>query len=139
MAAALSVIGSLISGLFGMGAAAKQSKADKQAAGTVQAAGEKAQGNTQTMLADSQATLNPYTSTGATAETSLGNAMQMGLNGQGPMASYTGSFQAPTAAQAEATRTGVSRLTLQRELSASITQLNALMGRPPSSPLAAAA
>jgi outer membrane protein TolC len=40
------------------------------------------------------------------------------------------------AAQVESTRTGVERLRLQRELRAASTQLNALLGRSPNSPLA---
>lgn len=103
MAAAIPIIGSLISGLFGLGAAARQSKADKQAAGTVQAAGAQAQGNTEKAVTQSQAELSPYISTGSQAMQSLGGAMQGALSGQGPLASYTGSFTAPTAAEAEAT------------------------------------
>jgi hypothetical protein len=103
MAALLGGIGSLVSGLFGLGAASKARKADQQAASTVQAAGQQAQGNTQSAVAASNAALNPYTSTGAQAQTSLGNMMQQAQGGQGPLASFTGSFQAPTAAQAEET------------------------------------
>src|SRR3974390_3150307 len=100
---ALPVIGGLISGLFGLGAAARQRKADQQAAGTVAAAGQQAQNFTQQQLSESQARLNPYETGGSQAYTSLAQAMQQGLNGQGPLASWTGNFQAPTAAQAEAT------------------------------------
>jgi hypothetical protein len=103
MAAALPVIGSLISGLFGLGAAHKQSTADKNAGGTVAVAGKDVQANTQKQLAASNAELNPYITAGQSAFSNVGQLMQQGAQGQGPLASWTGSFQAPTAAQAEAT------------------------------------
>lgn len=102
-ALALPIVGNLISGLFGMSAARKKAQADKQAAATVGAAGAQAQNFTKEQLAQSQAELNPYISTGTQAFTSLGQSMQQGLQGQGPLASWTGNFQAPTAAEAEAT------------------------------------
>jgi hypothetical protein len=96
-------IGSLIGGLFGLGAAKKKANADKQAAATVQAAGAQAQGNTQEQLAASNKELNPYISAGQNAFSSVGSLMQQGTQGEGPLASFTGKFQAPTAAEAEAT------------------------------------
>jgi hypothetical protein len=103
VAPAIGAIGSLIGGLFGMGAAARQKKADQQAAGTVQAAGQQVQNFTQKQLAASQAELNPYVTAGQNAFSNVGSLMQQGAGGVGPLAAYTGTFQAPTAAQAEAT------------------------------------
>jgi hypothetical protein len=102
-AAALPIIGGLVSGLFGLGAAKKQSRADQQAASTVAAAGAQAQGNTQAAVKASNAELNPYITAGQNAFSSVGSLMQQGAAGQGPLASYTGNFTAPTAAEAEAT------------------------------------
>ncbi len=103
MAAFIPAIGSLIGGLFGLGGAAAASKADKNAAGISQQAGAQAQNFTQQQLANSQTALNPYTNAGSQAISTVGGLMQQGANGVGPLASFTGEFQAPTAAQAEAT------------------------------------
>jgi hypothetical protein len=96
-------IGSLIGGLFGMGAAAKAAKADQQAGSTIENAGQNVQNFTKQQLAASTGELNPYVSAGQNAFSSVGSLMQDAQRGQGPLASWTGQFQAPTAAQAEAT------------------------------------
>lgn len=99
----ISGLGSLVGGLFGLGGAKKASNADKQAAQIAQQAGAGAQNFTKQELAQSQDELSPYIGTGQNAFSTLGSLMQQGAGGQGPLASYTGSFKAPTAAEAEAT------------------------------------
>jgi hypothetical protein len=99
----ISAIGGLLGGLFGRSAAKKASEADKQAASIEQQAGAGVQRTTQAQLAQGQAELSPYVSAGAPAFQTVASLMGEGAQGQGPLASFTGEFQAPTAAQAEAT------------------------------------
>jgi hypothetical protein len=96
-------IGSLISGLFGLGAGQKASAADTTAANTVAQAGGAAQNYTQNELAMSQMALNPYSTAGSQAFGTVGSLMQQAAQGTGPLASFQGSFSAPTAQQAEQT------------------------------------
>jgi hypothetical protein len=94
--AGIAGIGSLLGGLFGNAGAKKASAADQQAAAIEAGAGANAQANTQQQLQVGQSELAPYVAAGSPAFSTLGSLMNEGAQGQGPLASYTGSFQAPT-------------------------------------------
>lgn len=101
---AISGVGSLIGGLFGSSAAQKaaqqQAAAGRAATSQQQTAGTQAQDAQRSQLTSERTTAQPYTSLGAGTAGTLSNALAPG----GDLGSrWTSTFQAPTAAQAEAT------------------------------------
>jgi hypothetical protein len=94
--AGIAGLGSLLGGLFGNSGARKISAADENAAAIEASAGANAQANTQKQLAVGQSELAPYVAAGSPAFSTLGSLMQEGAQGQGPLASWTDKFQAPT-------------------------------------------
>ena len=92
----LGFLGNLLGG-FGASRAARQaSEADTKAATIAQQRTDAALGINRQTASDIASQLSPYTSAGSSAFSTVGNLMQEGAAGTGPLASWNENFQAPT-------------------------------------------
>jgi hypothetical protein len=100
-AIAAPIIGGAVSGLFGMGGGKAQANAAKYAAQLQAQEQEKALQFQEQEWGQQQQNLAPWVKAGQGAVGTLAGLQDQALAGTGPLAPWTGQFQAPTLAQAQ--------------------------------------